>query len=307
VKLQRIEHFLEVAAAGSIRGAARRLGVSQPGLTRSMQQLEDELGIQLVRRDVRGASLTPAGSTFLAHARLAHAELGRAVEEARRSIGEATGLVTVGLSPVSARLLLPEFVTSFLRQHSTTRVRVLELEPSALLPMVREGTVDIAVTQRTAAHLDAGLEYHPLFHVQLRVGACSGHPLAGTRELAELARASWIAPAAPGISDDIMTQSFRAIGLPAPVPAVHCASYHSAVEIAATSRMLLPIPPPLLRKCVADGVLSEIALTKPLAPLRLGLHTRAGSPPLPVTKAAAQLIRAIARRIAASGELRAKQ
>lgn len=103
MKLQRIEHFIEVVDAGSIRGAARRLGISQPGLTRSLQQLEEDLGVQLMHRGVRGASLTPAGSTFLARARLAHAELRKAAEEARHTVGEVGGLVTFGLSPVASR------------------------------------------------------------------------------------------------------------------------------------------------------------------------------------------------------------
>ncbi|MGH8707914.1 MAG: LysR family transcriptional regulator [Burkholderiales bacterium] len=304
MKLQRIEHFIEVVAAGSIRGAARRLGVSQPALTRSLQQLEQDLGVQLMRRSVRGASLTPAGSTFLARARVAHAELGKAAEEARRSVDDVSGLVTVGVSPVGASLLLPELVTTLQRQHPRSRIRILEMAPSALLPMVREGAVELAVTQRTRANLDAGLQYRPLFDIQLRIAACTGHPLSGTRELHELAGSSWIAPTAPGISDDIITQSFLAIGLPAPVPAVHCASYFLALDMVAATDMLVPVPPPLLRSCIAAGKVIEIPLTKALVPLRVGLYTRADSPPLPATKAVTQIVVAIARRFAASGELR---
>jgi DNA-binding transcriptional LysR family regulator len=305
MKLQRIEHFIEVVAAGSIRGAARRLGVSQPALTRSLQQLEEDLGVQLMRRGVRGASLTPAGATFLARARVAHAELGKAAEEARRSVDEVSGLVTFGLSPVGGSLLLPELVITLQRQHPRSRVLILQTAPSGLLSMVREGTAELAVTQRTRANLDAGLRYRPLFEIQLRIAARAGHPLSGTRELHELAGSCWIAPTAPGISDDIITQSFLAIGKPAPIPSVHCASYFLALDMVAATDMLMPVPPPMLRACIAAGKLIEIPLTKPLVPLRVGLYTRADSPPSPATKAATQIIVAIARRFAASGELRA--
>ena len=108
MKLQRIEHFIEVVTAGSIRGAARRLGMSQPALTRSLQQLEKDLGVQLMDRGVRGASLTQAGQTFLARARVAQAELAKAAEEARLVVGDLSSLVTLGVSPVAASLLLPE-------------------------------------------------------------------------------------------------------------------------------------------------------------------------------------------------------
>lgn len=304
MRLERLEHFIEVAAAGSIRAAARRLGVSQPALTRSLQQLEEELGVQLMRRTVRGASLTPAGGTFLARARVAHAELRKAAEEARRSIDEVSGLVTFGVSPVGASLLLPELVTALRRQHPRLRIRILEVAPSALLTMVREGSIELAVTQRTRANLDSGLRYRPLFEIQLRIAARRGHPLSGTRELHELAGASWVAATAPGISDDIITQSFLAAGLPAPVPAVHCASYFLAIDMVAVTDMLIPVPPLLLRSCIAAGKLIEVPLAKPLVPLRVGLYTRADSPPLPASKAATQIIVAIARRFGASGELR---
>ncbi|OGA32698.1 MAG: hypothetical protein A3G80_04720 [Betaproteobacteria bacterium RIFCSPLOWO2_12_FULL_62_13b] len=304
MKLQRIEHFIEIVEAGSIRGAARRLGVSQPALTRSLQQLEEDLGVLLMQRGVRGASLTPAGSTFLARARVAHSELDKAVEEARRAVDNASGLMTFGVSPVGATLLLPELAITLQRQQPRTRVCILELSPSALLPQVRDGAVELAVTQRTRANLDAGLQFRPLFDIQLRIAARPGHPLAGPRELHELAESSWVAPTVPGNPDDIITQSFLAIGLPAPVPAVHCGSYFIAIDLIAATDMLISVPPPLLRSCVAAGKLVEIPLAKPLVPLRVGLYTRADSPPMPATKAATQIIVAIARRFALSGELR---
>jgi DNA-binding transcriptional LysR family regulator len=304
MKLQGIEHFIEVAEAGSIRGAARRLGMSQPALTRSLQQLEKDLGVQLMHRGVRGASLTPAGTTFLARAKVAHAELGKAAEEARRVTGEVSGLVTFGLSPVAGSLLLPELVTRLQQQHPSIRIRILEMAPSALLPMVREGTAELAVTQRTRANLDAGLKYSPLFYIQLRVVARRGHPLAGKRELRELAGSAWIASTAPGISDDIITQSCLAIGLPVPIPVVHCASFSYALEMVATSDLLLLVPAPLLQASVASGNFAEIPLVQPLMPLRVGLYTRADSPPMLATKSAVRIIRANASRYAASGELR---
>ena len=108
MRLQRIEQFIAVVDAGSIRGAARLLGMSQPAL----QQLEEELGVQLMNRSGRGASLTPAGAAFLARARVAEAELRKAADEARSTVDDGSGLLALGLSPVGASLLLPElFIT----------------------------------------------------------------------------------------------------------------------------------------------------------------------------------------------------
>jgi LysR family transcriptional regulator, regulator of abg operon len=306
VKLQRIEHFIEVVDAGSIRGAARRLGISQPGLSRSLQQLEEDLGVRLVERGVRGASLTLAGRTFLARARVAQTELRKAADEARSSVDEGSELLTFGMSPVALSLLMPELATAMQRARPRSRMRILELAPSALLPMVREGDAELAATQRTRAHLDAGLKYRHLFEIQLRVAARPGHPLAGKRQLHELVGAAWLAQTAPGVADDITRQSFLALGLPAPRPAMHWGSYSDVVfEAIAASDMLITLPPPLLRSLVARGKVIEIPLTTPLVPLRVGLYTRSDSPLSPSAKAAVQIIVEIARRFAAAKDARA--
>lgn len=304
MRLQRIEQFIAVVDAGSLRGAARRLDMSQPALTRSLQQLERELGVQLLHRSVHGTALTAAGTAFLSRARVAEAELRKAAEEARRSGNDGSGLMSMGVSPVAASLLLPEMATTLLHQGVGTRLRLLEMAPSTLLPMVRDGAVDMAVTQRTRADLDAGLQFRPLFEINMRVAVRAGHPLLGTRTLRELGTASWLYMTAPGISDDIVSQSFLARGLPAPLPAVHCGSYYVALDLIATSDLMTVLPPGLLAGCMAARRLAEIPLAEPLVPLVVGLYTRKDTPLTRAAKAGVQIATLIARRIAASGELR---
>jgi LysR family transcriptional regulator, regulator of abg operon len=84
MRLQSIEQFIAVVDAGSIRGAARLLNMSQPALTRALQQLEEELGVQLMHRSGKGVTPSVAGSAFLSRARVAEAELRKAAEEAKK-------------------------------------------------------------------------------------------------------------------------------------------------------------------------------------------------------------------------------
>jgi LysR family transcriptional regulator, regulator of abg operon len=304
VRLQSIEQFIAVADAGSLRGAARRLGMSQPALTRTVQQLEAELGIRLMHRSVHGASLTPAGTAFLARARVAEAELRKAAEEARRTGDDGAGLTSLGVSPVGASILLPELVTTLLRQQPATRLRLMEMTPSALLSLVRDDALDMAVTQRTQADLDAGLQFRALFEINMRVAVRPGHPLLRASSLRDVAAASWLYMTAPGIVDDIVTRSFLASGLPAPLPAVHCNSYFVALDLIAATDLLGVLPPGLLAHCIAAGQLVEISLAAPLVPLQVGLYTRSDTPLTRSAKAVYQIIVGIARRVAATGVLR---
>ena len=303
MRIEQVEQFLAVVDVGSIRGAALRLGLSQPALSRSLQQLEKDLGVRLLHRTVQGVALTPGGSAFAARARVAGGELRRAVEDARRSV-DSGGLVSIGVSPVGAALLLPALALELRRQRPDTRLRIAELAPSAVLPLVRDGLVDFGVTQRTRARLDAGLRFQSLFELQMRPCVRRGHPLAGVRSLAALADASWLAMTVPGSSDDIVSRSFEAAGLPAPVPVVHCGSYSVSLDLVAGSDLVTVLPPPVLARCIADGRLVEIVLDCPLLPLLVGLYARADTPPTAAARVARQIAAALARRASDAGTLR---
>ncbi|WP_157986118.1 LysR family transcriptional regulator, partial [Teichococcus vastitatis] len=78
--IEDLRTFVEVADAGGVSAAARRLGVSKSVVSRSLVRLEAELGVQLLARTTRGAALTEAGSTFREHAAKACAEIDLARE-----------------------------------------------------------------------------------------------------------------------------------------------------------------------------------------------------------------------------------
>jgi DNA-binding transcriptional LysR family regulator len=219
-------------------------------------------------------------------------------------------LLSLGVSPVGASLLLPELAITVQNLHPATRIRILETTPSALLSLVRDEVMDLAVTQRTRIHLDAGLDYRPLAEIQMRIAARPGHPLLdksgkkGGCSLRDLVGASWLYMTAHDSSDDIVSRSFIASGLPVPLAAVHCGSYFVALDLLASIDMVGVLPPALLRSCMQSGQLVELVLAHSLIPIQLGLYTRSGSPPTAPAKSAAAAIIAISKRLALTGELR---
>lgn len=88
--------FVEIADAGGVSAAARRLGVSKSIVSRRLMRLEEELGVQLVARNTRGAALTEAGNAFRDHA----ARVGAELEAAREAVvpnGELRGRLRVAV------------------------------------------------------------------------------------------------------------------------------------------------------------------------------------------------------------------
>jgi LysR family hca operon transcriptional activator len=81
MELRHFRYFVAVAEAGSLTvAAAQKLHTSQPSLSRQIRDLEDEVGVQLLRRSARGIELTPAGRAFLDHARSVLSQVEAAAE-----------------------------------------------------------------------------------------------------------------------------------------------------------------------------------------------------------------------------------
>src|SRR6266446_749378 len=150
MRLSQIRDFVAVVESGGIRAAARKLGVSQPAITRSVRGLEAELHARLLQRTPTGVVLTQPGRAFLARARAAQAELRKAEEELDR-LDQKAGSVAFGVSPTSA-ILVPEAVNCFRQQFPQTRVHIAEGLPQLLLPLVRDETLDFAICRRAEAN-----------------------------------------------------------------------------------------------------------------------------------------------------------
>lgn len=104
MKLHHLRDFLAIVEKESISAAAKYLGIAQPSLSRSIRELEKELGVALFERHARGAALTPMGAVFAKRARMAVRELEKGREEI--SQGQVHGDVTVCISGVSHLTLL---------------------------------------------------------------------------------------------------------------------------------------------------------------------------------------------------------
>lgn len=194
LKLNQLRAFAAVASLGSIRGAARELGISQPSLTRAVRELEESLGEALVVRHHSGASLTPAGQALAEHARLILSQLERAQESVRQFSGSRRGRVGIGLSATVARLLLPEVIARFRADYPSIALSINEGQLSMMGPLLRGGEIDFAINTVFTASLDQDLTAQWLFDRRFRLVVRKGHPLAGSDRLDDFARCDWVVP-----------------------------------------------------------------------------------------------------------------
>src|SRR5499427_114643 len=293
MRLSQIRDFVAVVESGGIRAAARKLGVSQPAITRSVRSLETELHARLLRRTPTGVVPTQPGRALFARARAAQAELRKAEEEVEH-LGQSAGSVAFGVSPTSA-MMVPEAVTRFRAQYPQTRVRIAEGLPQLLIPMVREETIDFAICRRALVKLDSGLAFRPLLRNDFAVVARKGHPLEKSTSLAQLLDASWISLLPLEAPDGPFASAFSPAGLSVPKQVIQCESYNTAIGLIAKSDMIGFLSRQLLADSILGDFLREIPVTDPLPSFSVGIFTRSGTPLTQAGSAMAKAVIAAAR------------
>ena len=167
MELRGIQYFLQIADEGSITRTAHKLGVTQPALTRHVQQLEAELGTQLLLRLPRGVRLTTSGRDFLEYARRIVLEVDRAREHVHGVAETPRGRVVVGTSPTLAPLLLPGCITRARQQCPLITLQVMEGFSPQLLDALLTGRLDVAVM--TNPPRSRALSLTPIFSEPLLV------------------------------------------------------------------------------------------------------------------------------------------
>jgi len=295
MRLTQIRDFLAVVDAGSLRAAARDLGVTQPALTKSVRQLEQELGATLVTRSVRGAIPTDAGRAFLARARAVSADLRRAREEIAQLGGAREGALAIGAAPGPALDLLPTVLPRLRRQWREATIRIVDVAPPEVLPALRQGAIDLALSVRLGplAAPAAGCLIEPLYVIEPAIIARRGHALAAARSLAALKDAEWIQTGPAGITP-ALPQAFQAAGLPPPRYRIDCQSFLALPALVAQSELLAVVPSQLAAREEKAGRVARLRIREKLPARPIALFRRADVPLTPIARECAQLLRAAA-------------
>jgi LysR family transcriptional regulator, regulator of abg operon len=198
MKLTALEALVAAVEEGSLRGAARRLGVSQPALTKTIRELERELAAPLLQRSTTGVNPTPQGLVLCERARVVARELGDAVEQIQQLGGRMVGELKVGAVPLAVLLLVPETLRTFTREFPDIRLRISEELYIAQLMKLRSGEVDLAIGPIPDDLPQGEFNCEALLPISMAVVVRKGSPLAKVRSLAQLAGARWVYTSAAG-------------------------------------------------------------------------------------------------------------
>ena len=179
MNLRQLQYFVAVAQEGGFRQGAARLRVAQPALSRQIQGIESELGLQLFDRASRRVALTPAGDAFLRGAVSVLESIARGVRDARlTSAGQLGRCVIAAPIPVLSTGALTRVAEHIAAAHPAIALTIVEADLPEQWRMLREGQADLVIGLQPPPELD-GLASEALWHDPVRcVLVREGHRLA---------------------------------------------------------------------------------------------------------------------------------
>jgi len=179
--LHQLESFLAVAEALHFGRASEQLSLSQPALSRQIQQLERELGVALFERSGRGITLTAPGQTLVSHARRVMEEIRAARQALRQPSAALQGRVLIGCFDSASAHVMPGILAALHQIHPHLIVSVTTLGTDQALHFLRQRDIDGAIV--TLPVPTEGVRVLPLYREELVAVLPPGHALAERRRV----------------------------------------------------------------------------------------------------------------------------
>ena len=183
MELRHLRYFVAVAEAENVSRAALKLHVSQPGISRQIRDLEEEIGFQLFERSAKSLRLTEAGKVFFEEARAVLQHTDEAVKRARAAAVGACGEIHVGYAPSLTVQILPRALRAFQAKYPKVRVALHDLSTEEMVSQLREETLQLALMVRPERKVMRGLEFREIARYPICVAVAPKNPLAKLEEV----------------------------------------------------------------------------------------------------------------------------
>jgi len=176
IKLKDLRYLAAVADTGHFGQAAERCCISQPTLSAQLKKLEDYLGVQLIERRPRGATLTQAGEQIVARARLILSASDEVVTIAQTFRDPLSGQLKVAMIPTIGPYVLPRVAPAVHKQMPRLDLLLFEYQTAVMLAKLQAGEIDVGVLALPVE--SDGLASRTLYEEDFNVALPENHRLA---------------------------------------------------------------------------------------------------------------------------------
>ena len=183
MELRHLRYFVAVAEERNFTRAAQRLNIAQPPLSRQIQQLEENLGVQLLERNSRPLKLTETGKFFYSHAAQLLSQTAD-LESMTRRVGNIERSLSIGFVGSTLYGMLPKIIRRFRDENTTVELSLHEMSTMDQIRALKDGHIDVGFGR--IRHEDANIRRVILREEKMIVAFPEGHPLSVAKPVVAL-------------------------------------------------------------------------------------------------------------------------
>lgn len=290
LRLRDLHTLLVVLESGSMAKAAGALALTQPAVSKAMQEMETELGVPLLERDARGVRPTVFGEAMAARARAIVDELGQGARELAHLADPDVGEVRIGTTEPMT-VTVADAIRAVARDRPRIAFEVAISDTGSLLADLRARRLDVVVTRYGLGADDDDLDAAWLFRVPLVAVADRHNPLLRRRRLAlaEVMDQPWTLSPPDTVLGRLVAAAFRREGLPLPPAVVTSVSIAMRLSLIAGGHYISMLPRTMLHHSInapwlralditvedSEGAIAALTLKGRWTPGPVGLFLRA--------------------------------
>src|SRR5215467_9437436 len=298
-RLRHVELIAEVYDSRSILKASRRLSLSQPTLTKALQDIESTLGVALFKRSNRGLEPTPYGEIFARHAKIVLAQLRHAAEELENLRAGYSGKVTVGTLLAASASILPDAIAMLKKERPGVAISVVVGTYDILMPSLLVGDLDIVLGRLPEEGRSRALVYEEFYAEPICIVTRRGHPLARRRRLSlrDLANEAWLLPLPETALRRQIERAFVEAAVPMPRNVIESVSILTNRALLRKSDCIGVMPYHVALDDVEQGLLAILPVKLPSMQSPVGAILRAPGKLPPAATALLECLRLAAKDV----------
>ncbi len=248
LKLRDLHTLQVVSEIGSMAQASRRLGLSQPAISKAIAEMEHALGAPLLERSSVGVELTPCGTMLVERTRVIFDEVRQGVKDIEQASDPTRGEVLIGATePLT--VILAEIVNHLSARYPRITYRVIISDTTSLLRELRERNLDIVITRWTHRSAADDFAAEPLYNNPLGVLVHRRHSLLRYKrlKLKDLVDERWTLSPPDSFLGQIVNDEFQRHKLEYPKATVTSISIYMRLTLLASGKYLTMLPVSMLR------------------------------------------------------------
>lgn len=193
---RRLQYVVSTARYGSFTAAAERVGVTQSAITKSVADLEQQLGYSIFNRTARGVILTEEGRVFVERASRVLEDTHDLLRGAAAGSDPYAGSLRIGVCPSSLEWLLVEPLATLIGRHPNIRLHIIGGSYDSIVQQLRVGAIDVALGYEAAFKEQPDFRCDPMAPISATFFVRKGHPILDCEEVtkAEIAKYDLISP-----------------------------------------------------------------------------------------------------------------